>query len=619
MVGKKFGAYEIKEEIGRGGMGIVYRAVQISLGREVAIKVLPPQLAVEKEFVKRFYREAQSAANLKHPNIVTIHDVGEEDGTYYFAMEYLDGGSLEDRIEKQGAYSLEEAVAIISQMAVALDYAHKNGIIHRDIKPGNIIIDEEGRAVITDFGIAKAAYDQKLTKTGMTVGSPEYMSPEQVKGREIDGRADLYALGIVFYRMLCGEVPFTGDSAVSIAYQHVNEPIPPISALRPDLPQYADRILQKLLAKDPDNRFQSGRELIQSLQNKTAPMLPVEEPADPAPTPQGPHPPPQPLPMDIKPDFSYEAEKKKPFVRGGGNRKLIYALGAVLCVLAITIIFILVLSKEKPTYAPVRGGGGGGGRITPFLPTRPDLHNPADVANAMLAALKKTDIEAMRNLLTEEQRQEMEGDRSDNPERFRQEMKQASDMLVEISAIGELRRNPANDTVNAFIFDMGQQEIIYFEMTESISGYKISNMSIMPSAVFQSWPVYNPVTDRHNYAAAASVAGQALAAIKTMNIDSLYALMSPEFKEETGVLTPENRARIRKDLEEIGIFVSDVFRIREIRKDSAGLLIAKLAEMPSYDILFVGLKRAGTTYQVHVFDEIDMDEFQNLPLVWQAP
>lgn len=169
MIGQKFGAYEIKKEIGRGGMGIVYKAVQISLGREVAIKILPPQLSLETEFVQRFYREARSAANLKHPNIVTIHDVGEENGTYYFAMEYLEGGSLEERIEKGGAFPLEEAESVITQIAGALDYAHNNGIIHRDIKPGNIIIDGEGRAVITDFGIAKATYDQKLTKDRKSV------------------------------------------------------------------------------------------------------------------------------------------------------------------------------------------------------------------------------------------------------------------------------------------------------------------------------------------------------------------------------------------------------------------------------------------------------------------
>ncbi|MCJ7681017.1 MAG: serine/threonine protein kinase, partial [Candidatus Aminicenantes bacterium] len=191
---KMIGNYEIVGELGRGGMGVVYKAIQPSLNREVALKVLPPYFAQDKELVERFFREARAAANLKHPKIVTVYDFGQDEETFYFAMELLEGESLEDLIKKNGAFSLSETEDIISQVADALGYAHKRHIVHRDIKPGNIIINDRGDAILTDFGIAKAAYDTNLTQTGTSVGSPEFMSPEQVQGVKVDSRSDLYSL-----------------------------------------------------------------------------------------------------------------------------------------------------------------------------------------------------------------------------------------------------------------------------------------------------------------------------------------------------------------------------------------------------------------------------------------
>ena len=379
---------------------------------------------MEKEFVARFFREARSAASLKHPNIVTIHDVGEENNTYYFAMEYLEGGSLEDRIERLGPLPLEEADAVILQLADALDFAHKKGIIHRDIKPGNVIIDEDGRAVLTDFGIAKAAFEQKLTKTGMTIGSPEYMPPEQVKGHEIDGRADYYSLGVMYYQMLSGCVPYSGDTAVSIAYQHVNEPIPSLADLRPELPAYVDGIVQKLMAKDPNERIQTGGELIQALKAKEVPAAPYYEGNDfqaepPQANEQPVVPPPvyEPAPSPPVAGYNPQYEEAQYYEdrppRTGGKRKLIFGLGAILCILAVVIIGVLLLSPEKPPYGAV-GSGGGGGPLPIQKPTL-DRNNPQSVANAMLAAFKNADVEAIKLLLSDRERTGLEEARQNNP------------------------------------------------------------------------------------------------------------------------------------------------------------------------------------------------------------
>ncbi len=261
LVGQRLGRYEIEEEIGRGGMARVYRAVDTSLRRTVALKVLAPQLAVDPEFAHRFEREAVLAANLRHPNIVGIYDVGEQDGMRYIAMEYVRGRSLYSIIEERGAIGLGNAVGVVEAVASALDYAHVQGAVHRDVKPQNIMIDIEGRVLLTDFGIAQPPEGnerrERLTRTGVFMGTPEYISPEQASAERVDGRSDLYSLGIVTYEMITGNVPFSG-STLQIIVAHVQHQPQPPSSLVPDLPRELDRVIGRILAKNPNQRFASG-------------------------------------------------------------------------------------------------------------------------------------------------------------------------------------------------------------------------------------------------------------------------------------------------------------------------------------------------------------------------
>jgi tetratricopeptide (TPR) repeat protein len=262
LVGTTLGQYEIIELIGEGGMANVYRAWQPSLQRYVALKVLAPHLSDDANFVARFHQEAVSAANLTQSNIVTIHDVGNQDGYHYIAMEFIEGGSLEDRIRSQGALSLEQVVDIIGQVGQALDYAHQRGYIHRDIKPANVLIDPEGRAVLTDFGIAKAVSDSgvtaPLTKADSVFGTPYYMSPEQIKDEPIDHRSDLYSLGIVCYEMLAGQVPFDGATTHAILYAQAHNPPPPFKDTNPDVPRSVEAVVNKMLAKPPEARYDNA-------------------------------------------------------------------------------------------------------------------------------------------------------------------------------------------------------------------------------------------------------------------------------------------------------------------------------------------------------------------------
>lgn len=273
----RIGRYEILNEIGRGGMAVVYRARDPNFNRDVAVKVLPRELLHDPNFKARFQREAQTIAGLEHPAIVPVHDFGEEDGQPYLVMRYMPGGSLADRL-KLGPVGLTEALRIVGQLAPALDRAHLAGIVHRDLKPANILFDREDNAYIADFGLAKIANaDVNLSATAV-YGTPAYMSPEQAKGvKEIDGRADLYALGVVAYQMLAGRVPYEADTPIALALKHVMEPAPRLRDARPDLPEQADRVLQRAMAKDPRDRFATASHLhaalVASLQ--TSPQRPV--------------------------------------------------------------------------------------------------------------------------------------------------------------------------------------------------------------------------------------------------------------------------------------------------------------------------------------------------------
>jgi serine/threonine protein kinase len=259
--------YEIIEELGRGGMAMVYRARDRQLEREVAVKVLPFSLAFDTEFVERFQREARTAAQLEHPNIIAIYRVGRSGRVIYFVMKFLRGGSLSSVLGARKKLTPPEIRRLLLEAGSALGYAAQRGIVHRDIKPDNIMFDEFGQSVLTDFGIAKAASGQKLTGTGMSIGTPHYMSPEQARAQPIDGRSDIYSLGIVAYQCLTGTVPYDGEDSFSIGYKHITEPIPVPSLVTADERRLFE-VIKRMLMKDPFDRFQTCEELIASFQGQ---------------------------------------------------------------------------------------------------------------------------------------------------------------------------------------------------------------------------------------------------------------------------------------------------------------------------------------------------------------
>jgi serine/threonine protein kinase len=259
--------YEIIEELGRGGMAMVYRAKDRQLEREVAIKVLPFSLAFDTEFVERFQREARTAAQLEHPNIIPIYRVGRAGRVIYFVMKFLRGNSLSSVLGSRKKLNPPEIRRLLLEAGSALGYAAQRGIVHRDIKPDNIMFDEFGQSVLTDFGIAKAASGQKLTGTGMSIGTPHYMSPEQARAQPIDGRSDIYSLGVVAFQCLTGAVPYDGEDSFSIGYKHITEPIPTPNLVTADERRVFE-IIKRMLMKDPFDRYQTCEELIASFQGQ---------------------------------------------------------------------------------------------------------------------------------------------------------------------------------------------------------------------------------------------------------------------------------------------------------------------------------------------------------------
>ena len=258
--------YEVLEEIGRGAMAVVYRARERQLNRDVAVKVLPFELVSDAEGVERFQREARTAAQLEHPHIVPIYRVGRSGRVIFFTMKLLSAESLSARLERHGRLPVSEVRRVLSETALALGYAATRGIVHRDVKPDNIMLDGEGRCVVTDFGIARAKGDADLTAAGISIGTPRYMSPEQARGKHVDGRSDIYSLGVVGYHCFTGTVPFSGDDAVGILVDHVQSPVP-----RPSLTSSEEHalyaVIERMLAKDPGDRFQNTDELLAALKN----------------------------------------------------------------------------------------------------------------------------------------------------------------------------------------------------------------------------------------------------------------------------------------------------------------------------------------------------------------
>ncbi len=262
---ERLGKYDVQGKLGQGGMGDIYKAVQEPLKRTVALKVLPPNLSQNIEFSKRFETEAKAISLLQHQNIVSIYEYGEEHGLKYFAMQFVEGTDLARRITKKKTLTFPEAIDISKQICRGLRYAHSVNVIHRDIKPQNILIDKSGVCLISDFGIAKIFQSAGITMTGMAVGTPEYMSPEQAEGGSLDIQTDIYSLGILIYEMVTGRPPFTGENPVAIAYKQVHEtPVPP-SAYRKDIPKRLELIILKALKKNKTQRYRSIEELLHDL------------------------------------------------------------------------------------------------------------------------------------------------------------------------------------------------------------------------------------------------------------------------------------------------------------------------------------------------------------------
>jgi tRNA A-37 threonylcarbamoyl transferase component Bud32 len=270
--------YRMLEKIGEGGMAVVYKAHCTLLDRPVAIKVLREQYASNPEFVDRFQREARAAARLSHPNIVSIYDVGQEGEKLFIVMEYVQGVNLKDYLRNQGPLSPQTAAELGRQIGAALAHAHQRGIIHRDIKPHNILISPDGQVKVTDFGIARAAAASSLTETGVVLGSVHYFSPEQARGGSVDARSDIYALGVVLYELLTGRLPFEGDSPIAIALRHLDSEPLPFAEVRPDVPVELQQIIAKAMAREPEKRYQTAGELQVALRSFLGDVPLVDEP-----------------------------------------------------------------------------------------------------------------------------------------------------------------------------------------------------------------------------------------------------------------------------------------------------------------------------------------------------
>jgi eukaryotic-like serine/threonine-protein kinase len=366
LVGKR---YEISRLLGAGGMGRVYLARDRSLSREVALKVLDDRHAENPEFVERFRREAEAAASLSHPNMITVYDAGEDDDTPYIAMEHVPGGTLKDRLQDRGTLPPRVAAGVTLEVANALAAAHEKGIVHRDIKPENVLVTDQGHAKVGDFGIARAAAATAITETDLILGSVRYLSPEQAKGEKVGPPSDLYSLGVVLYEMLTGRVPFDEENPIATAMKHVTEEPASPQELDPTIPKALEAITLKLLKKDPEQRYQSAKELAEDLDGLLVGPIPAEV-SDPSET-------------TLKIERSIQGASK----RRSRHRKTF----AALALLAVATLFMVLASGvgfgKEGLFAPVLGQGtqspvprasapvpSGGGSVALKAPEPPEIH-----------------------------------------------------------------------------------------------------------------------------------------------------------------------------------------------------------------------------------------------------
>jgi tRNA A-37 threonylcarbamoyl transferase component Bud32 len=273
------GRYEIVELIGKGGMSSVFKARDRLLDRTVAIKVLHPHYTEDEEYVERFRREARSVAQVSHPNIVTVIDRGEDDRRQFIVFEYVEGENLKELLQRTGPLPIRDALLLALQMARALSFAHGRGLVHRDVKPQNVLLNADGQAKMTDFGIAREVDVQGVTITGTVLGTSEYIAPEQARGQQVDQQTDVYSLGVVLYELLTGSVPYEGENFVTVALRHVNEPVPSVLERRPEVPPRLALAVERAMAKSPDDRFSSMDELVGELETCLADLDPISEEA----------------------------------------------------------------------------------------------------------------------------------------------------------------------------------------------------------------------------------------------------------------------------------------------------------------------------------------------------
>lgn len=281
LIGQNIGPYRILEQIGQGGMATVYKAYQPSMDRYVAVKVLPPHFMQDPNFVERFKREARTIARLEHPHILPVHDYGKTDsGTTYIAMRYIEAGTLND-LQRQGTMSLDDAVRLFEQIADALAYAHEQGVVHRDMKPSNILVDPRGQAFLTDFGLARMIEGSSNLTGSMILGTPSYMAPELGEGKPADERSDIYALGVILYELTTGRLPFEAETPLAVMLKHMTEPLPLPRSLNPAIPEPVERIILKALAKEPESRYQNVNDMILALRRAISRAPTIASPAVP--------------------------------------------------------------------------------------------------------------------------------------------------------------------------------------------------------------------------------------------------------------------------------------------------------------------------------------------------